>query len=508
MSIAIQPLLFGQGNYSYAKKNKTLDKQKSMNSKVNSLNMPNSYYNRILVQNRISFGEGSKTSSSGNELEAALARTIPILKSNDVIVIGKNLGEAKSLLKNSLNQFPALIEKFFYIKEPSIEGAIALYKSSLDIPAVLNLNAKAITVLSEDESSELKQGENKYLNLNDTIIQDGKSFQYREAQDGDNTILNKTQNISVYNIAGGDTTQILKLNTSLIERIVQSDDEIADTGKITFRDVGGQEDAIQKLKRYILYPIKHPILTKGERTSHGIILQGPPGTGKTLLAQALANESNAHFINLNGVAMQSKWVGQSEENWRKIFEEAEANQPCIIFIDEFEGVARQRSNSDVGRHDDKIVDQLLGLMSDIEKSNSQIYVVAATNMISLLDNAIIRSGRFGRHVNVKEPDLQGCKKIIDIYLKNKKTDINFDKEAFAKKLFDLKVTGSDIPEIISEAKTNAFMRLGIYEKIENNTFEDDDVLNATIAQEDFDKAIDIFKQANRANEKHKIGFAA
>lgn len=115
-----------------------------------------------------------------------------------------------------------------------------------------------------------------------------------------------------------------------------------------------------------MFPMKYPEAYKGRMISHGTILYGPPGTGKTLIAQALANESDANFIKLNGLEMSSCWVGQSEKNWRNLFEKAKKNQPCIIFVDEFDAVAKNRGEAQ-GRHDDKVVNQLLTLISDIEK---------------------------------------------------------------------------------------------------------------------------------------------
>ena len=234
-------------------------------------------------------------------------------------------------------------------------------------------------------------------------------------------------------------------------------------------------------------------------------MYGPPGTGKTLIAQALANETQADFVKLNGLEMESKWVGQSEENWRNLFDQARENQPSIIFIDEFDAVAKKRGGADV--YGDKVVNQLLTLMSDVEKNGDEIYVIAATNKVDVLDDAITRSGRFGKHIEVKAPEtVEGVNKILDIHTRNKKLSNDVNKTELSKKLLDIKATGADIAHIVNSANENAFERAGIYTKMENGTFEKSDIDNLNITFDDFTKAIKDFTNNGDKSNRKPIGF--
>ena len=202
--------------------------------------------------------------------------------------------------------------------------------------------------------------------------------------------------------------------------------------------------------------------------------------------------------------MESKWVGESEENWRNLFELARENQPSIIFIDEFDAVAKKRSGKDV--YGDKVVNQLLTLMSDVEKNGDDIYVIAATNKLNMLDDAITRSGRFGQHIEVKAPDtLDGILKIFDIHTRNKSLASDIDKNKLAKELLDMKTTGADISHIVNAANENAFERTGIYKKMEDGSFTKSDIDSLEITSADFSKAVDDF--SNKSGKTYKpIGF--
>ena len=272
---------------------------------------------------------------------------------------------------------------------------------------------------------------------------------------------------------------------------------------VTFKDVGGQNDAIRALKRSILYPIKYPKAFENNSMKHGFVLYGAPGTGKTLIAEALANESMAHFIKLNGNELSSKWVGESEENWRKIFDEARKYQPSIIFIDEFDAVASKRGQGDT--HGDKVLNQILGLLSDIEKNKDRVYFIATTNRLDKIDEALIRSGRFGTKIELKTPqNSEEVKQILTIHLKKYKTDDKLDIDSLSKKLFDIKANGADIAYIVNESYENAMNRNKIYEKMDDNTFVDDDINSMRINNSDIENAISNFK--NNTKDSRPIGF--
>lgn len=272
---------------------------------------------------------------------------------------------------------------------------------------------------------------------------------------------------------------------------------------LTFKDIGGQDKAIEVLKRTVLYPIKFPNGFKNNSISRGILLYGPEGTGKTLLAETLANESNAKYIKLNGNDLTSKWLGETEKNWRKLFQVAKENQPAIIFIDEFDAIAAKRGQGDT--YNDKFVNQILGLISDAEKNNYQIYIIAATNRKELIDKAILRPGRIGREVECIAPQTkEDVKQIFTIHLNRYEHEDNLEEDLFSEELLKQHASGANIADIIYSASENAKERCSIYEKMENDTFQDSDMDGVIITNADIKKAIE--DRASKSNRKTKIGF--
>ena len=274
---------------------------------------------------------------------------------------------------------------------------------------------------------------------------------------------------------------------------------------VTFADVAGQDEAKESLTEMVDFlhnPGKY--IEIGARLPKGALLVGPPGTGKTLIAESLANESNAFFLKLNGSELKSKWVGESEENLRTLFEGAIENQPSIIVFDEFDSVAKKRDKVD--NYSAEFVNQFLSIMSDIEKQGDDVYILATTNKIEMLDDAIMRSGRFGKHIQIGLPDLQGTRQILDIHTAKKPLDESIDKEVLSKKLFDIHATGADIARLSSDAYNNALERVGIFDKMANGTFVKSDIDNLKITKEDFEQAINNFVKEGQVKERKKIGY--
>ncbi|WP_457751717.1 CDC48 family AAA ATPase [Thermococcus sp.] len=184
---------------------------------------------------------------------------------------------------------------------------------------------------------------------------------------------------------------------------------------VTYEDIGGLKDVIQKVREMIELPLKHPEIFEklGIEPPKGVLLYGPPGTGKTLLAKAVANEANAHFIAINGPEIMSKYYGESEERLREVFKEAEENAPAIIFIDEIDAIAPKREETH-GEVEKRVVSQLLTLMDGL-KSRGKVIVIGATNRPDAIDPALRRPGRFDRELEVGVPDKQGRKEILQIH---------------------------------------------------------------------------------------------
>lgn len=187
---------------------------------------------------------------------------------------------------------------------------------------------------------------------------------------------------------------------------------------ITYEDIGGLKNELQKIQEMVELPLRHPeLFTRlGIDPPKGVLLYGPPGTGKTLLARAVANESGAHFISVSGPEFMSKWYGQSEQNLRKIFKEAEKNAPSIIFIDEIDSIAPKREEV-TGEVERRVVSQLLTLMDGL-KSRGKVIVIAATNRENAIDQALRRGGRFDREIEIGVPDKKGRKEVLQIHTRN------------------------------------------------------------------------------------------
>ncbi|MBI2101787.1 CDC48 family AAA ATPase [Candidatus Woesearchaeota archaeon] len=202
---------------------------------------------------------------------------------------------------------------------------------------------------------------------------------------------------------------------------------------ITYEDVGGLEDEIKKVREMVELPLKHPEIFErlGIEAPKGVLLHGPPGTGKTLLAKAVANETNSHFILINGPEIMSKYYGQSEENLRKKFEEAEKNAPSIIFIDEIDAIASKREETR-GEVERRVVAQLLALMDGLQ-SRGKVVVIAATNVPNILDPALRRPGRFDRELEIGVPKEDGREIILTIHTRNMPL-YHFDTEIASKVL--------------------------------------------------------------------------
>jgi len=194
---------------------------------------------------------------------------------------------------------------------------------------------------------------------------------------------------------------------------------LVETPDVSWADVGGLEETKEKLKEAVEWPLNKPEVFKrmGIRPPRGILLYGPPGTGKTLLAKAVAKESEANFILINGPSLLSKWVGDSEKAMREVFRKARQTSPTILFFDEIDAlVPRRGAGNDSGRVNDKMVNQMLTEMDGLEALND-VVVIAATNRPDIVDPALLRQGRFDRIIYIPIPDTDARKSIFEIYLK-------------------------------------------------------------------------------------------
>lgn len=435
-------------------------------------------------------------------LEDRLSSVLQVLQQGDVVVIDETLRSAQKSLKEMANSFHNIIKRLFYIEDDNFHASLVLFKNHNNELEAYNPNNFAIDLHSGKSMYTMNHGDSFYLVPDDILKFSDGELRIKKNPKVDLSMHRKIF-VRSFDFTNEVNPVIKRQNQKSVYSILQT---LSGKGKkLSFADVGGQENVIEALKKGILYPIRYPEAYKDSFVNRGYIMYGPPGTGKTLIAQALANETNAEFIKLNGLEMESKWVGESEENWRKLFDTARENQPAIIFIDEFDAVAKKRGGIDV--YGDKVVNQLLTLMSDVEKNGDDIFVITATNRLDMLDSAITRSGRFGRHIEVKAPDTKdGILKIFDIHTKNKALADDVDKEKLAGELLKLKATGADIAHIVNSANENAFERAGIYKKMEDGTFNAEDIENLRITYSDFQKAINSFARENKTSLRRPVGF--
>ncbi|OGH96570.1 MAG: hypothetical protein A2039_00670 [Candidatus Melainabacteria bacterium GWA2_34_9] len=464
-------------------------------------------YGRLLVSKKnISF---KGLTVVPHPVEKKISSVLKYLQPDEMILVGENIDKASKLLKGSLDKVNNLVKRLFFIEEKGMDHTFAVMKDGSGTKQLINLGDRAIFKHGDltDPNSVAKKGEKLYGQNHNVFQAGGAKFRLTdspvETPDPINEIARE------FNFSNKDSSVINRLNLKNIESLAENPEVTGGAKKITFADVGGQNDVIKELKEKIIYPIKYPEAYKKKNVTPGTILYGPPGTGKSLVAEALANEVDAHFIKMNGLELETKWVGETEKNWRSLFEEAKDKKPTIIFIDEFDAVAKKRAGSDTSRHDDKTVNQILTLMSDLEKSKEPVHVIVATNKFEQLDDAIVRSGRFGNHIEVKNPDLGGCKHILGIHSKGKSISEGFKADEFSEKLFKQKASGADISHIVNEAEDNCWKRANIFEKMEKGTFKPSDTDNLKIEHDDFEKALESFAKSRQKDDvpiKRPIGF--
>jgi transitional endoplasmic reticulum ATPase len=225
---------------------------------------------------------------------------------------------------------------------------------------------------------------------------------------------------------------------------------LVETPDVNWSDIGGLEDVKDKLKEAVEWPLKKPEMFEkmGIRPPRGILLYGPPGTGKTLLAKAVAKESEANFILVNGPSLLSKWVGESEKAVREMFRKARQTAPTILFFDEIDSLVPRRASGDTNRVNERVVNQMLTEMDGLESLND-VVIIGATNRPDLVDPALLRQGRFDRVILTPVVDKEGRRNIFQIYVQKMPIAADVDIEELANKTQGY--VGADIEGVCREA---------------------------------------------------------
>jgi cell division protease FtsH len=251
--------------------------------------------------------------------------------------------------------------------------------------------------------------------------------------------------IFLMNQVQGGGSKVMSFGKSRAKRMTP------DSPKIGFKDVAGVDEAVEELheiKEFLENPKKFQAL--GARIPKGVLLYGPPGTGKTLLARAVAGEAGVPFFSISGSDFVEMFVGVGASRVRDLFEQAKANSPCIVFMDEIDAVGRHRGAGLGGGHDEReqTLNQLLVEMDGFELKDN-IILIAATNRPDILDPALLRPGRFDRQIVVDRPDRNGRRKILEVHSKGKPLDPRIELDTLAAGTPGF--TGADLANLVNEA---------------------------------------------------------
>ncbi len=364
---------------------------------------------------------------------------------------------------------PGRFDREIELAVPSKEGRLEILKiHSRNMPLAKNINLKEIARITHgfvgaDLSALAKESAMIVLRR---ILPDLKMDGAEDDAPIPPEVLEKLQ------ITQHDFLEALKIVRPSAMREV-----LVETPDVSWEDIGGLEEVKQKLQEAVEWPLKKPEVFKrmGIRPPRGILLYGPPGAGKTMLAKAVAKESEANFILINGPSLLSKWVGESEKAVREIFRKARQTAPTILFFDEIDSLVPRRSAGDDGRTYERVVNQILTEMDGLEALHD-VVVIGATNRPDIVDPALLRQGRFDRLIYIPVPSEEGRIKIFEIYLQKMPLAAAIDAAKLASKTEGY--VGADVEGVCREAAMIALR---------------EDLKAKEVAMEHFEKALEVVK---------------
>ncbi|HNV01028.1 MAG TPA: CDC48 family AAA ATPase [archaeon] len=340
--------------------------------------------------------------------------------------------------------------------------------------------AKRITLAPIEEVRIIASGYERILK---------KSFLGRPLTTGDNVWVSVFGSGFIYRVVETQPRAIVKVTdaTQFVLKEKPVKDSLESVPKVAYEDIGGLDEQVKKVREMVELPMKHPELFQklGIVPPKGVLLQGPPGTGKTLLAKAVANEAQVHFISISAPEIMGKFVGEAEERMRNLFKEAKENAPSIIFIDEIDAIVPKRDEV-VGEVERRVVAQLLSLLDGLE-GRGEVIVMAATNRINSIDEALRRPGRFDREIEIGIPDKRSRKQILSIHTRGMPLNEDIDLAYFADLTHGF--VGADLNALAKEAAMKSLRRYLPEINLQEETIPPEVLEKLQIKKEDFVEAL-------------------
>jgi cell division protease FtsH len=321
----------------------------------------------------------------------------------------------------------------------------------------IEINGSGGTITARDGSKyDVTLPDTEQTTLANNLQKDGVNVSFKQQGGGAYWLQVLVPNLILLLLIGGFMYYILRQTQSGNNQAMSFGRSRArmiagDKPAVTFADVAGVEEAkteLTEIVEFLKYPEKFVAL--GARIPKGVLLVGPPGTGKTLLSKAVAGEAGVPFFSISGSEFVEMFVGVGASRVRDLFDQAKKNSPCIVFVDEIDAVGRQRGAGLGGGHDEReqTLNQLLVEMDGFD-TNTHVIVIAATNRPDVLDPALLRPGRFDRHVTLDRPDIKGRRAILDVHARNKPLDSTVDLDVLARQTPGF--SGADLANLINEA---------------------------------------------------------
>lgn len=516
MGVTIQGINLKSSKFLSNKKLNKTDMISSNPQRTQNNTLTDSNYGIVIAKKNVSFKGGIFTPELAKPLSEKISYYLAKLASDDLLVVGKDIKSSVAALKNNMTDIPTMVDQMIIISEPHLDSTLAFFKKpEQKFCTAKNIGSKAVTLVDcTGIDAKLAVKTDALFALGDKLMFNKVPVEYMNGVE--NFAIDNPKTVQIVNFSSFVPANIAMWNFSNHNRLERNLGLIkvpkaktakapvpanampnsakqvpayisTSISKLTFADVGGADDAIVKLNKGVVFPMLYPEAFK-KQISHGKVLVGPPGTGKTCLGRAIANEVEAPYYELKGSELIKQWVGEPEAKMTEFLNMVDKNDRCVVFIDEADMILKNRSSIE-GKNHINVTNVLLPYLTEVEKSNKNIFFILATNNFDVLDPALVRYGRIGGFINVGVPDLKGCKQIFGIHLKDVKICGDFDIDAFSREFHKNKFVGSDIAEVVVRANENTYNRLDIYAKMAARTFTKEDIKDISAISDDFEKAL-------------------